>query len=147
MVELKQHFLLKITDYMTEGQTEKHLGMFITRIATGFSIKSNPALIGSMAELMGLQGLTTAVHTPSVKTDARVEGEEALSETEAKLYSTVCSKWMFVALERVDVQYAAKEYSRGMTTDEGGFHLHQAWPTTRSSGRARVQGRSTTSRH
>ena len=115
LVELKQHFLLKVTDYMSEGQTEKYLGRFITRIATGFSIKCNPALIASMAELLGLSGLTTAVPTPGVKTDARVEGEEALDETGAKLYRTVCGKLMFVALERVDVQYAAKECSRGMS--------------------------------
>ena len=63
-MELKQHFLLKVTDYMSEGQTEKYLGRFITRIATGFSIKCNPALIASMAELLGLSGLTTAVPTP-----------------------------------------------------------------------------------
>ena len=115
LVELKQHFLLKVTDYMSEGQTEKYLGRFITRIATGFSIKCNPALIASMAELLGLSGLTTAVPTPGVKTDARVEGEEALDEAGAKLYRTVCGKLMFVALERVDVQYAAKECSRGMS--------------------------------
>ena len=36
LVDLKQHFLLKVTDYLTEGQTEKYLGRFITRIATGF---------------------------------------------------------------------------------------------------------------
>jgi hypothetical protein len=115
LVELKQHFLLKVTDYMSEGQTEKYLGRFITRIATGFSIKCNPALIASMAELLGLSGLTTAVPTPGVKTDARVEGEEASDEAGAKLHRTVCGKLMFVALEHVDVQYAAKECSRGMS--------------------------------
>jgi hypothetical protein len=70
--------------------------------------------------LMGLQGLITAVPTPGVKTDARVEGEEALNETEAKLYRTVCGKLMFVALERFDVQYSAAECSRGMSRPSKG---------------------------
>ncbi len=53
--------------------------------------------------------------TPGVKAEGRTDNEDSLDDFEAERYRTVCGKLMFVALERVDVQYSAKECSCGMS--------------------------------
>ena len=54
LVELKQHFLLKVTDYMSEGQTEKYLGRFMNEDRHGFLHQVQPR---SHCEHGGVVGL------------------------------------------------------------------------------------------
>ena len=41
IMELRQFFLLKVTEILREGQIEKYLGRLITKIPTGFSLKAD----------------------------------------------------------------------------------------------------------
>ena len=60
-----------------------------------------------------MKGVSTPGVNPSEK-DAQEDDDEPLSPDEASLYRACAARCNFLGLDRPDLQYSAKEVSRGM---------------------------------
>ncbi|CAK0831379.1 unnamed protein product [Prorocentrum cordatum] len=84
---LGEHFLLRITPEMTRGSSQVHFGRIIRKLShgMGFPVRVAPKTTYNLLEHRGVQN-AKAVATPGLKSAAQQDGEELLTDGEARKF-------------------------------------------------------------
>ena len=110
--KLSEHFMLKSSEFMAVDAEHVYLGKVIRRIEGGFAVRCGDKLVENFLESLELADCKS-VPTPGLPVDCRVPGEEPLGPVEARKLRGSLGQLMYIAHERCDVQYPAKEIARG----------------------------------
>jgi len=116
--QLRFHFLLKIASELG-GSWQKLLAGEYHRVPGGFVQRCKQSLYDKLFALLGLEK-ASAVGTPGVKQEMRVEGEVMLEAPGARLFREATGVVLHIVLYRPDCQYCAKECARGMSAPTRG---------------------------
>ena len=78
--------------------------------------EADPRHVQILQSQLGLRPDSRGISTPGLSEAVTASSEQALEETQATLYRSACMRLGYAALDRPEVQFAAKECARGMST-------------------------------
>ena len=86
------------------------------RVKDVLTFQAGPKHAKMLIEAMGFNERSNGVITPGVKVKDTEESRTALGADAAAHYRSNCMRLGYLALDRVDIQFAAKECAKGMGT-------------------------------
>ena len=116
--EMEEHLKMKVEKPMVhEGGKTKMLGRWMRRTAHGFRHGGGRQLVEMLAQELDLEaGVGREVRTPAVPGQANGSPDgETLSEEELHWFRCQVGRLQHVAMDRPDVQHAARALARVMT--------------------------------
>ena len=78
--------------------------------------EADPRHVQILQAQLGLRPGSRGISTPGLSEAVTTSSEQALDEVQATLYRSACMRLGYAALDRPEVQFAAKECARGMST-------------------------------
>ena len=90
----------------------KVLNRFVSVTESGYTYEPDTRHAEVLVRELGLEAAKT-LSTPAA--DKRYESEELLDHERFKKYQSLCARANFLAIDRIDIQYAAKECCRAMS--------------------------------
>eukprot|EP00974_Lingulodinium_polyedra_P107705 10425083-Lingulodinium_polyedra.AAC.1 len=99
------------------GDEGKMLAQCLTRTCDGYIVKTDGRQVKQLVRDLELEQ-AKAVPTPAVRYDAKIEKlqEQLLNDDAARQYKHCVGVLMWIALRRVDLQFATKEVAKGLAT-------------------------------
>ena len=113
--DLRKDLLLKVTGTLEEGSEVSFLGRRILRNAEGVQLCMDPKYVDQMLELYNMKNCKPAVAPGTDTLRKHVENTEPLGPEDHKRYRRVVGQLLWLSNTRVDIMFAVKELSRGLS--------------------------------
>ena len=113
--ELSKDLLLKITGQLSEGNDVSFLGRNIRRTSDSIQLSMKSSYVETMIKTLGLETCKPAA-TPGVDALKKVVDSTPLPSEDHRLYRRVVGQLLWLSSVRMDIMYAVKELSRGLTS-------------------------------